>query len=166
MFPSFILTRPVSIGPAASLESGDGLILQVSITASRGLIWDATDDRFQRLAVRTKGAPGAAVVLDLPRTDVAGWRTIGTATAPSVLLDVSADGSFTHEYTATIDVLDATEHQTSIPQTTIGPFVLPAGDGSTVDLDALLPVSTVAGSAVAVPDSWGALTLVYAIALG
>ncbi len=90
--------------------------------------------------------------MTLPCTDVAGWRDSVTG----ALIDVSAPDSYTHTYTSTIRFLDSTKHSIGKP-VTLRPFVLPRGDGSTVDLDKLLPVPGVAGGSVLVPDSWSAL---------
>jgi len=67
---------------------------------------------------------------------------------------VSVPGSYTHTYTVTLIALTAANKIVS--QRILGPFVLPTGDGSPVDLDTLLPVGTVAGGVVLVPDTWDA----------
>ena len=151
-FPSFVQTREASIGTASLLISADPLVIQVTITPSRGLVWDATGDRFESSTLVTEGNLGESITLDLPCTDVAGWRDSATG----ALIDVSAPDSYTHTYTAVVRFLDAGKHSTG-RAVTLGPFVLPAGDGSPVDLDKLLPVPGVAGGSVLVPDSWSAL---------
>ena len=151
-FPSFVQTREASIGTASLLISADPLVIQVTITPSRGLVWDATGDRFESSTLVTEGNLGESITLDLPCTDVAGWRDSATG----ALIDVSAPDSYTHTYTAVVRFLDAGKHSTG-RAVTLGPFVLPAGDGSPMDLDKLLPVPGVAGGSVLVPDSWSAL---------
>lgn len=151
-FPSFVQTREASIGTAALLISSDLLVIQVSITPSRGLVWDATGDRFEASTWTTEGNLGESITMTLPCTDVAGWRDSVTG----ALIDVSAPDSYTHTYTGTIRFLDSTKRSIG-KSVTLRPFVLPRGDGSTVDLDKLLPVPGVAGGSVLVPDSWSAL---------
>ena len=58
-FPSFVQTREVSIGTASLLISADPLVIEVTITPSRGLVWDATGDRFEASTLTTKGNLGA-----------------------------------------------------------------------------------------------------------
>ena len=151
-FPSFVQTREVSIGTASLLISADPLVIEVTITPSRGLVWDATGDRFEASTLTTKGNLGESITMTLPCTDVAGWRDSVTG----ALIDVSAPDSYTHTYTGTIRFLDWTNHSIG-KSVTLGRFVLPAGDGSPVDLDKLLPVPGVSGGSVLVPDSWSAL---------
>ena len=151
-FPSFVQTREASIGTASLLISADPLVIQVTITPSRGLVWDATGDRFESSTLVTEGNLGESITLDLPCTDVAGWRDSATG----ALIDVSAPDSYTHTYAGTIRFLDSTKHSIG-KSVTLGRFVLPVGDGSPVDLDKLLPVPGVSGGSVLVPDSWSAL---------
>jgi hypothetical protein len=152
-FPVYVPTRTVAIGSASLLASADPLTLQVIVTPSRGLIWDATGERFERSQVTVLGTVGTAVTMALPRTDVAGWRDEATG----ALIDVSVSGSYSHTYTALVSFLDAAGHSLGLASAIIGPFTLPAGDGSTVDLDKMLTAPTVAGGAVAVPDAWSGL---------
>ena len=151
-FPSFVQTREVSIGTASLLISADPLVIEVTITPSRGLVWDATGDRFEASTLTTEGSLGESITMTLPCTDVVGWRDSVTG----ALIDVSAPGSYTHTYAGTIRFLDSTKHSIG-KSVTLGRFVLPVGDGSPVDLDKLLPVPGVSGGSVLVPDSWSAL---------
>lgn len=151
-FPSFVQTREVSIGTASLLISADPLVIEVTITPSRGLVWDATGDRFEASTLTTEGNLGESITMTLPCTDVVGWRDSVTG----ALIDVSAPGSYTHTYAGTIRFLDSTKHSIG-KSVTLGRFVLPVGDGSPVDLDKLLPVPGVSGGSVLVPDSWSAL---------
>ncbi|WP_143082842.1 right-handed parallel beta-helix repeat-containing protein [Cellulomonas sp. KH9] len=120
------------------------------MTASRPLVWAATGYRFENVGTQSTSEPGSEVVLTLPRTDVQGWKD-GRSGA---ILDVSAEGAYSHRYIAQVRYLDEAGRSIGVPFT-IGPFVLPEGDG-VLDLDTTVPASTVAGDAVSVPDSWGA----------
>ena len=148
--PSYVPVRSVSVGGATVLESAALLRVQVTVTASRPLVWSATGYRFENVGTQSTSEPGSEVVLTLPRTDVQGWRD-GRSGA---ILDVSAEGAYSHRYIAQVRYLDEAGRSIGVPFT-IGPFVLPEGDG-VLDLDTTVPASTVAGDAVSVPDSWGA----------
>ena len=150
-YPVGITTRAVTMGGATALESAEPLILQAVIQSSRGLIWGASGWRFPSLARTVTSTAGAEITVELPVTDLPGWRLID---AEGSILDVSVPGSYTHTYTVTLIALTAANKIVS--QRILGPFVLPTGDGSPVDLDTLLPVGTQAGGAVLVPDTWSA----------
>jgi hypothetical protein len=150
-FPGYVPTRTVTVGAAAVLESAVPLTVRVSVASSKSLVWDATGDRFVAGGVLVNSTSGAAATVLLPCTDVPGWRDA----ASNALIDVSAPNSYTHQYTAVVTFQDATGAQV-MPAYAVGPFVLPQGDGSTVDLDKLVPASTVAGQQVSIPDEWSA----------
>lgn len=141
-FPDYIPTREVTLPGSASIEDA-GLQLEVSliITASRPLVWGATGYRFVPTGIVRKSF-GGTVTVELPRTDVDGWRDGDTG----AVIDVSAPGAYTHTYTAEA-LFEVGERRD------IGTFVLPAGDDP-VDLSALLPVGSEEGRQVSVPDSW------------
>lgn len=149
MYPPGIVTRTCTVGGATAQESGDPLILSVVVASSRGLIWASTGWRLPSLPRLVASTVGSEVSFDLPVTDQSGHRTDGN---PGNIIDVSAPGSYTHTYTATVTV--TTSAGKLVSQHVIGPFPLPAEDLSPVDLDTMLPVGTVAGGAVLVPDSW------------
>ena len=151
-FPPEIPTRAISVGGAAVLESSTLLKVQVTITASKSLVWDATGFRYERMSVTDMSELGSELVIPLPRTDVQGWRDAKTGE----IIDVSAPGSYTHRYTAVVRFLDADNRPVAVSPVTLGPFVVPAGDGP-IDLDKMVPASTVAGDTVSVPDRWGQL---------
>ena len=153
-YPVGITTRTVTLGGATALESAEPLILQAIIQSSRGLIWSATGWRFPSLARTVTSTAGAEITVELPVTDLPGWRLID---AEGSILDVSVPGSYTHTYTVTLIALTAANKIVS--QRILGPFALPTGDGSPVDLDTLLPGGTVAGGVVLVPDTWGPLVV-------
>ena len=150
-YPVGITTRTVTMGGATALESAEPLILQAIIQSSRGLIWSATGWRFPSLARTVTSTAGAEITVELPVTDLPGWRLID---AEGSILDVSVPGSYTHTYTVTLIALTAANKIVS--QRILGPFVLPTGDGSPIDLDAMLPTGTQAGGVVLIPDTWGA----------
>lgn len=147
-YPEYISVRNVSIGGAAVLESAALLKIQVAITSSRSLVWNATGFRFESYAKTVISALGSEVEISLPRTDVAGWRDAATGS----LIDVSVEGSYSHQYTAQIRFLDENDNAVG-SQYTLGPFALPDGEG-TFDLDTGVPASTVAGGVINIPDIW------------
>lgn len=142
-FPEYVTTRPVSVGGAIGLESSELLTVTITVSASRSLIYDATGYRLEQVGVRDAGGDGSEAVVTLPVTDMEGWRDAKTG----MLIDVSAEGAYTHRYTAVVDVLQGGR---TVRRYTIGPFVLPTGDG-VIDLDQLVPSSTVAGDLVMLP---------------
>lgn len=105
-FPSFVQTREASIGTAALLISSDLLVIQVSITPSRGLVWDATGDRFEASTWTTEGNLGESITMTLPCTDVAGWRDSVTG----ALIDVSAPDPYTPTRHHSVPRLDQALH--------------------------------------------------------
>lgn len=147
--PDYVTTRDVSIGGAYILESGEQVKVRLVLVASKSLIWEATGFRFEKDGVQAASAePGAGVLVQLPVTDQPGWRD--AKTGERILVD--AAGSYTHRYIGTLTVLNA--QGLALRDIIVGPFVLPTGDGSPVDLDLVLPVGTKAGDTVFVPDSW------------
>jgi hypothetical protein len=151
-FPEYVPTRVISVGGAMVLESADLLKVRVTVTGSRSLIWDATGYRFENLRVAATSAEGSEVQIVLPRTDVQGWKDARTG----AIIDVSAPDAYSHRYTALVEFLTSDNRAAGIPPVTLGPFVLPAGDG-VVDLDKTVPASSTAGDVVSVPDFWGTL---------
>lgn len=149
--PEYVPTRAVSIGGAATLESGDTLAIRVRYTASRSLVWDATGYRFEKHERIVKSELGSEIIINLPCTDVPGWRDPEL----NVIIDVAAPGSYTHRYIAEVEFLDADGRVISrIPR--LGPFTVPRGTG-TIDLDRTVAAGTVAGERILVPDQWGVL---------
>ena len=151
MYPPGIVTRTCTVGGATAQESGDPLILSVVVASSRGLIWASTGWRLPSLPRTVASTVGSEATFELPVTSQAGFRS---DSSPGTIIDVSAPGSYSHTYTATVTITTPTGGLVS--QHVIGPFPLPAEDLSPVDLDTMLPVGTVAGGAVLVPDSWDA----------
>lgn len=153
-FPEYVPVRAVSVGGAMVIESSDLIRIRVTIKASKSLVWDATGYRFEKrqAGVIATSELGSEVTISLPRTDVAGWRD----PALNAIIDVSAEGSYTHRYTALVEFLDANLKSLGISPVTLGPFVVPAGDG-TIDLDKTVPASSVSGELIMVPDLWGQL---------
>lgn len=148
-FPEYVPTRAVTVGGAMGLESARLLKIRMTTTASKSLVWDANGYRFERSTVQAISALGTEASMPLPCTDVDGWRDAATG----ALIDVSAEGSFTHQYTTLVEFLDENERSVGISPRTYGPYVVPTGD-EPIDLDKTVPTSTAAGGLVLVPDSW------------
>lgn len=161
MYPPGIVTRTCTVGGATAQESGDPLILSVVVASSRGLIWASTGWRLPSLPRTVASTVGSEATFELPVTSQAGFRS---DSSPGTIIDVSAPGSYSHTYTATVTITTPTGGLVS--QHVIGPFPLPAEDLSPVDLDTLLPVGTQAGGVVLVPDTWGPIVAAAEAALG
>ncbi|MEV5042690.1 hypothetical protein [Microbacterium sp. LMI1x-1-1.1] len=153
VFPDYVTTRAVTAGGAFTLESADLLKVRLTVTASKSLVRDENGVRFERRPLTATSELGSEVSIALPVTDQAGWRDAGTGQ----LIDVSAPDSFTHKYTALLELIDDQGRVLAGGQVRLGPFVVPTGDLSPIDLDKTIPTSTVAGEQVAVPDLWGQL---------
>lgn len=150
-YPAAITLRQCTVGGSSVFESGEALTLVAEIRASRGLIWGPTGWQFLSDTVVVSGDVGTELQFSLPVTNLSGWRLLDD---PSKIVDVSAPGSYTHQYTVT---LYATRNGKPVEAPrVIGPFALPADDLSPVDLDLTLPTTTVAGGVVQVPDTWDA----------
>lgn len=151
-YPNYIPTRGISVGGASTMESATALLVTAVVRSTKSLVWDATGYRFEQVSEQFVGTlPGEQVSFILPCTDTAGWRDPSTNT----IIDVSAENSYTHRYY--VDVSFSLNGK-SLPNNkyTIGPFVLPAGDNSVVDLDKYVIAASSAGDFVAIPDSWTA----------
>ena len=147
-YPPAIILRPVTIGGATILESGEQLSLVAEIKSSRSLMWCATGWQFHAVPRTITGSDGEELTFSLPVTDLTGWRLLDN---PGSAIDVSTPGSYTHTYTIKLTTLQG---GSPVAIRTVGPFVLPAEDLSPADLDLMLPVGTQAGGVVQVPDTW------------
>jgi hypothetical protein len=150
MYPSYIPVRTVTLGGAMGLETASPLRVKTTIRASRSLVWDETGYRFERVGFDGVSEPGQEIALLLPRTNSQGWRDPVTNT----LIGITRVDQFTHTYTAEVSFLDATGVARG-QAISIGPFTVPGG-AEPLDLDKLLPTTTVAGERVSIPDTWGA----------
>jgi hypothetical protein len=158
-YPAYVPTRLVSIGGAVGIENAQLLMVKVVIRSTKSLVWQATGYRFERVGYEGTSELGQEIVIQLPRTDVQGWRDSAT----NQLIDVSAAGSYTHRYTAEVSFTDDNGVTRGSP-ISLGPFTVPAGSG-TMDLDNAITVGTVAGDQVLIPNTWGqAITDAAAIA--
>jgi hypothetical protein len=150
MYPSYIPLRTVTIGGAMGIETGVPLRVRVVIRSDRSLVWDDTGYRFERVGYDGTSEPGEEIALLLPRTNAQGWRDPVTNT----MIGITRVDQFTHRYTADVSFLDASGVARG-QALTIGPFVVPGG-ADPLDLDKLLPTTTVAGERISIPDTWGA----------
>ena len=152
-FPAEILRRNATVGGETALESGESLILQATVKASRGLIWRTTGWHYQTVEKVYTSDEGAELTIPLVCTDLAGpW---GLDDDSGTVLDMSAPGSYSHRYTIKLTVLKSVDGRLSkVGERTYTNVTVPTGDGSPIDLDTLLPVGTQAGGVVLVPDTW------------
>ena len=133
-----------------SLEDGADLIIKATVSASKSLVRDSTGFRFERSFKIVESTQGQPLEFSIPTTDSAGWRDAATQS----LIDVSAPGSYTHRYSAVVELFDGMRAVgTSF---TLGPFTVPAG-AEPLDLDKMLLVGNVAGGQVLIPDVWSTL---------
>lgn len=143
-YPDGVTTRPISFGPAFTLGAAAGLSMEVQVKPSRSMVWNGTpmiadvetytsDDGMEQTAV-------------LPVCDLDGWHD-GAGNA--IVRD--SDG-YTHSYRLTVIYKRGARPIQQVEKT----VVIPTGDGSVIDLDDLVPVTSSGGVVVSVPDTWDA----------
>lgn len=142
--PAYIPVRTVGFRGVIELEQGKGLTAKVAVRSSGSLRWADTGELFETLGGTFTSGRGASVTFPLPVTDDDGWLTTANE-----IIDVSEGGAYTHTYTATVVVMDASGRQVGDVYE-YGPFVVPASE-STLWLDELDEQTTTAGSVVARP---------------
>lgn len=151
-FPEYIATRTLSAGGAATIESNRQLKIRATLQSTKSLVWSDTGFQFLQWKDVKVSALGTEVTFNPPRTDLAGWKDYDT----KAVIDVSAEGSFSHRYLLLIEYLDENDAPIGIPPQNLGPFALPDGVG-TYDVDKSVVVGTVAGDQVSIPDLWSQL---------
>ncbi len=132
-YPAGLITRDVSFGQAVVLESGSPLIMRVTIEASRSLLHRPTGSPLVSTMTFFQSGDLGSRTLSLPVTDS---EDMGLGNGQPIALN---PGEATHLYTATMEYLDAATMK-PLPgeqPRVVGPFALPTGDGSVVDLDDL-----------------------------
>lgn len=144
-YPASIPLRQLTFGPAFVMENGDLVAMRVTIKASRSLVWRETGSPLISVSKSFSGAAGVEASFMLPATDQEGWSD-----GAGSIIDVSA-GQQTHLYTATIAY---TADGSSLGTVTVGPFALPLGDSTPVDIDDMLPITASPGISILIPDSW------------
>ena len=143
--PDYIPTRTVGFRGALELEQGKSLTARVSVRSDTSLRW-ADDERplLEAIGGSFTSAAGQAVTFPLAVTDSDGYLTVDNE-----IIDVSADGAYTHRYTATVQLMNAKGERVG-DTLTFGPFVVPTAE-STLWLDELAESTTVSGERVARP---------------
>lgn len=144
-FPAGVTTRTLTFGSAVGLESGDDIEMRVVIKGSRSMVWNG--DPVINIGAQYSSKNGTDASVDLPVTDQAGWTDGAGGT-----IDVSGGGN-THTYSATVEYFVGNASKAKI---SVGPFVLPTGDLSPVDMDNLIPATGAPAVIVSTPDTWTA----------
>lgn len=145
-FPPGVQLREVTFGVPFALANGDDLVMEVTFTPTRSMVWAATGAPAIARGFKATNSVGLQGSISVPVTDQAGWLD-GNGGALSV-----AAGAQTHLYV--VDILYKDQSGTIIAKAPTRNLPLPAGDLSPVDLDLLIPVSTTAGVALSIPDTW------------
>lgn len=150
-YPTSVVTRPVQVGGAISVEEGRPLSVEVVTVASRSLVHQATGTRMEKLAFRLASwEVGEAIWWEIAATDQSNTYLDGETRQVIVL----ATDEHTHLYTTTLRILDGDEE---VAQYVIGPYPVPSGS-SMLDLDThLIPDGTAEGTLVAIPETWAAI---------
>lgn len=143
-YPAGVVTRPVSFGGAFATETGDPVEMRVTIRASRSMVWMPTGSPVVALGADFIATDGSETTINLPVTDQEGW---GDGTGGSIPVG-GPNNYHSHSYTATVGYY---KNGIERNRTTIGPFVLPQGDGSTVDMDNLVVTPNSEGESVFIP---------------
>lgn len=137
-FPVGVITRPVTFGPAVSIVHGSPMTMQVTFRPVRSGVHQATGTPMVNVVQASSTAPGVAASIDLPVTDQVAYLD-----GAGNLIDLAG-------YNVTINyILDRRAVSSAS-----GLYALPAGDGSPMDLDAFIPITSAAGVTVLIPDIW------------
>jgi hypothetical protein len=129
-YPVGVVLRDINFGAAIELETGDTVEMKVNIKASRSMVWNGIP--VVSIGAQFATADGLPRTVSLPVTDQEGWSDgLGGS------IDVSG-GAHTHTYLASVEYY---LNNVSVVQSAIGPFVLPTGDLSPVDIDNMVPSS-------------------------
>lgn len=147
-YPAGIITRPVTFGPAFELEDGDIAGMTVAFKATRpGVLWMATGSPAVSVAITRNADDGVEQTVYLPVTDQAGWGD-GDGNA----IDPGEDGNV-FLYSVTV-VFTQGGRTLAGAQPRTKTIAIPQGDGSPLDLDKLIPLTSPGGTVVSVPDIW------------
>lgn len=128
-YPVGLSTKDVSFGSAAVIESGSPVGMQVTIKASRNLLYRPTGSPLLTRSTQFVSAEDGNGTISLPVCDS---PNMGTGNGASIVL---GPGEVTHTYTATIRYFIGGETLGSI---TRGPFVLLSSSPPVSDIDDLL----------------------------
>jgi hypothetical protein len=147
-FPADVVTRNLTSGyPFGLVGDDEDLVIELQLTPSRSMVWASTGSVAVGRKIVQRSQPGQQLVVPVAVTDQAGWLD-GLGNLISV-----AGGVQTHSYGAKVFIKSGSTVVSEFPTKTI---VVPTGDGSDIDLDLTLPLSTVGGVTVAIPDIWSA----------
>jgi hypothetical protein len=145
-FPDDVDTRNITSGfPFGLVGSDDDLVIELQLTPSRSMVWASTGSVAVGRRIVQRSQPGQQLVVSVAVTDQAGWLD-GAGNALSV-----AGGAQTHSYGAKVYIKNGATVVAEFPTKNI---VVPTGDGSDLDLDLMLPLTTTGGITVAIPDIW------------
>lgn len=154
-YPDYVVLRPVAAGRYFSSVTGEPLRVELEVWTEKSLVWNATGDVLEANLEAGKtlfsASAGEKAVAYLPVTDQPGWIDADTG----ALIDVSEPGSFTRKFRAKITVKTAAGKMVGKSRE-LGPFTVPEGNLSEIDLEKLLPVGTVDGDRISIPDTWTA----------
>lgn len=143
-YPAGIITRDVTYGSAFKLIGATDLLMEVSITPTRSLVWNGQPAINTSATVKTT-ILGSQGLITLPVTDQTGWKD-GQGGTISV-----ANGAQSHYYRVSIRYLDA--NNVVVASKDPFNFPVPTGDGP-IDLDNVIALPTTGGVTISVPDTW------------
>jgi uncharacterized cupin superfamily protein len=147
-YPAGVITRPVTFGPAFELEDGDTAGMQVTFKATRpGVLWLATGSPAVSTQIVRNANDGAEQTVNLPVTDQEGWGD-----GDGNVIDPGEDGNVFLYIVTVIFTQDGRTIAGAQPRSKV--VAVPQGDGSPLDLDKLLPLTSPGGTVVSVPDIW------------
>lgn len=149
-YPAGVVTRQVNFGTAFATVTGNVTGMRLTLRPDRPrMIWVATGSPAVGIEHEWEAANGAEWTMSLPVTDQDGWSD-----GAGGMIDVS-DGRHSHLYVGEGCFTDSQGRRVG-GGFTVGPFALPTGDLSPVDLDMLIPVTSTPGTVVSIPDRWSA----------
>jgi len=147
-YPAGVITRQVTFGPAFELEDGDTAGMQVTFKATRpGVLWMATGQPAVSRPITKLAADGVEQSISLPVTDQDGW---GDGDGNTI---VPGEDGHVFLYIATVIFMQDNRPLTDAqPRSKV--IAIPQGDGSPLDLDKLIPLTSPGGTVVSIPDIW------------
>ena len=142
-FPTGVQTRLLEFQGSAHPGVGDDQIISIRAIPKPRRTWRATGWQMPTEGWFVRRRDSAS--LEVPVTDQSGW-----ATAAGVPWSIVENGRPVTEYLVTVQI----HYNGVLIHEVSGGVTVPAGNGSPIDLDTMLPVTTVAGGVVLVPDTW------------
>lgn len=162
-YPEGLTTRQIIIKGASSLEGGQALVRKALFEASSSLVWLPTGWVFEQVDRLVVSPLGSDFAVPIPVTDLnMKW---GVADRPGSVIDTSAPNAHSHSYRVTVSTWDDTE-TVRLAIRVYDDVFIPTGDLSAITLESMVPVESVEGRVVLIPDMWSEQVAIAVAAAG